>query len=102
MNVREILMKVHELKPGMQHVNMEVKVLNVSKPKQVVAGRGVTHEILEVEVGDETGSIMLVLWDEKVIPLEAGDVLRIENGFVSSYRGNWRLNVGRFGKVTRR
>ena len=102
MKVEEILMKVHELKPGMQHVNMEVKVLNVSELKQVVAGRGITHEILEVEVGDETGSIMLVLWDEKVIPLGAGDVLQIENGFVSSYRGNWRLNVGKFGKLTRR
>ena len=95
-------MKVQELKPGMPHVNMEVKVLSVSKPKQAVTGRGIAHEILEVEVGDETGSIMLVLWDEKVIPLEAGDVLQIENGFVSSYRGNWRLNVGKFGKLTRR
>jgi len=37
-----------------------------------------------------------------VIPLEAGDVLQIENGFVSSYRGSWRLNVGKFGKLTRR
>ena len=101
MNVGGILMKVHELKPGMQRVGMEVKVLSVSKPKQAVTGRGVTHEILEVEVGDETGSIMLVLWDEKVIPLEAGDVLQIENGFVSSYRGSWRLNVGKFGKLTK-
>jgi len=102
MNVGGVLMKVQELKPGMQRVGMEVKVLGVSKSKQAVTGRGITHEILEVEVGDETGSIMLVLWDERVIPLEAGDVLQIENGFVSSYRGNWRLNVGKFGKLTRK
>jgi len=101
MKVEEILMKVHELKPGMQHVNMEVKVLNVSESKQVVAGRGITHEILEVEVGDETGAIMLVLWDEKVLPLKAGDFIQIENGFVTSFKGEWRINIGKYGNVTK-
>ncbi len=94
-------MKVHELKPGMQHVNMEVKVLNVSESKQAVTGRGVTHEILEVEVGDETGSIMLVLWDEKILPLKAGNLLQIENGFVTSFKGKWKINVGKYGNVTK-
>jgi replication factor A1 len=101
MNIEAILMKVHELKPGMQHVNMEVKALKVSELKQVIAGRGITHEILEVEVGDETGSIMLVLWDEKILLLKAGDFLQIENGFVTSFKGEWRINIGKYGNLTK-
>jgi replication factor A1 len=31
--------------------------------------------------------------------VEVGDIVRIENGYVNSYRGEIRLNVGRFGKL---
>ncbi|RLI42949.1 single-stranded DNA-binding protein, partial [Candidatus Bathyarchaeota archaeon] len=50
-------MNISELKPGMDHVNLRVEVLNVSEPKQIITGTGIKHNILEVEVGDETGSI---------------------------------------------
>jgi len=84
----------------MNNVNVEVKVLKTSEPKQVTTG-GAERTILEVEVGDEAGSITLVLWDDKVMPLDIGNILRIENGFVTSFRGDWRINVGRYGKVTK-
>jgi len=84
----------------MSHVNITVKVLNVSESKQVVTSAGVDHEILELEVGDKSGSIKLVLWDEKIIPdLKTGDRVKIENGFVTSFKGAWRINVGRYGEA---
>jgi len=91
---------VHDLKPGMSHVNMTVKVLEVSESKQMVTSAGVEHEILELNVGDKSGSIKLVLWDEKIIPdLKTGDKVKIENGFVTSFKGAWRINVGRYGEA---
>jgi len=27
--------------------------------------------------------------------------LQIENGFVSSFKGNWRINVGKYGKIVK-
>ena len=90
-------MDVRDLKPGMSHVNMTVKVLSASESKQVVTSAGVDHEILELEVGDKSGSIKLVLWDEKIISLKTGDMVKIENGFVTSFKGVWRINVGRYG-----
>jgi len=84
----------------MGHVNITIKVLSVSESKQVVTSAGVDHEILELEVGDKSGSIKLVLWDEKIIPgLETGDEVKIENGFVTSFKGAWRINVGRYGEA---
>ena len=94
-------MSIRDLKPGMDHVNMNIKVLNISEPQHVTTGKGIEHEILELEVGDETGSITLVLWDEKILPVKVGDVLRVENGFVTSFKGEWRINVGKFGEVTK-
>ncbi|MDH5268156.1 MAG: hypothetical protein OEW62_10835 [Candidatus Bathyarchaeota archaeon] len=94
-------MNIRDLKPGMSRVSMKVKVASVSEPKHVTSGKGVEHEILELEVEDETGSMAMDLWNEKIIPLNARDILQIENGFVTSFKGVWRVNVGKYGEVTK-
>jgi len=97
-----IKLSVRDLKPGMSHVNLTVKVLSTSESKQVVTSAGIDHEILELEVGDKSGSIKLVLWDEKIISdLKKGDMVKFENGFVTSFKGAWRINVGRYGAITK-
>jgi ssDNA-binding replication factor A large subunit len=94
-------LNIDELKPGMGNVNMKVKVLNTSEPKQIITGTGIKHDILEADVEDETGSIMLVLWNERILPIKVGDALQIENGFVSSFKGKWRINIGKYGDITK-
>lgn len=94
-------MNISELKPGMDRVNIKVKVLNISEPKQIITGTGIKHDILEGEIEDETGSIMLVLWNERILSIKVGDTLQIENGFVSSFKGKWRINIGKYGDVTK-
>jgi len=69
---------------------MKVKVLNTSEPKRIITGMSIEYKILEVEVRDETGSIALVLWDEKILPLRVGETLQIKNGFINSFKGEWR------------
>ncbi len=81
----------------MDHVNLKAEVLNISEPKLIITGTGVEHNILEVEVRDKTGSIALVLWNERILSLKVGDALQIENGFVTSFKGKWRINVGKYG-----
>lgn len=90
-------MNIRDLKPGMNHVNLTAEVLNISEQKQIITGTGLRHNVMETEVKDETGSIALVLWDERILPLEVGDNLQIENGFVTSFKGKWRINVGKYG-----
>jgi len=86
----------------MDHSNIEVEVVEVSEPKKVTMGSGVKRDILELRVKDETGAIFLVLWDDKIIQgLKVGDNLQIRNGFVTSYRGEWRINVGKNGETKR-
>jgi replication factor A1 len=94
-------MNICDLKPGMSHVNLKVKVVRTAEVQRVTTGRGVEHEIQELKVEDETGSITLVLWDDKIIPLETGDLLQIENGFVTSFKGDWRINVGKYGEISK-
>ncbi len=95
------MLNIRDLKPGMGSVNIKVRVTDISKPKHITTGKGIEHEILEAKVKDETGSITLVLWDERVIPLKVGDILQIGNGFVTSFKGEWRINVGKYGEVAK-
>jgi replication factor A1 len=85
----------------MSHVNIKVKVVSTAEVQQVTTGKGIEHEIQELKVEDEAGSITLVLWDDKILPLKVGDLLQIENGFVTSFKGDWRINVGKYGEITK-
>ena len=92
---------LRDLIPGMSGVNLSVEVVQVSDSKEVVS-RGVKREILELKVKDETGTITLVLWDDRIIEdLEAGETLHIKNSFISSFRGDRRVNVGEYADVER-
>jgi len=95
------MLNIRDLKPGMSSVNIRVTVSEILKPKQIITGKGVEHEILEAKVEDETGAITLVLWNEKILPLKVGDVLQIGNGFVTSFKGQWRINIGKYGEITK-
>lgn len=86
----------------MSRVNIVAKILNSRGSQQVVQSGGVDHEILELEIGDDSGSIKLVLWDDKILAdLKKDDSIKIENGFVTSFKGVWRINVGRYGTLTK-
>lgn len=91
---------VRDLVPGMDNVDIEVEVADVSKPKKITMSSGAKRDVLELEVKDRTGAIALTLWDDKIIQdLKVGDSLQIRNGYVTSYRGEWRINVGRYGEI---
>lgn len=60
-------LKVDALKPSLRNVNVTVKVVNIEEPRSVTFRRDVSvHRVAEALVGDETGSVVLTLWDEKI------------------------------------
>jgi replication factor A1 len=50
-------------------------------------------------IGDETGCVYLTLWDDNIEKVNEGDTVNIGNGYVTLFRGNMRLNVGRYGTL---
>lgn len=93
-------MKVEQLKPNFRNVNLIVKVLNISSSRAFQSRRsGREHLIAEAFVGDETGSVLLTLWDNQINMFQVGDVLEIRGGYTSLFKGSLRLNVGRSGQI---
>lgn len=92
-------MNVRDLRPGMLNVDIRVRILNVSEPIEIVTRNGKRRRLVEAEVGDLTGTTMLTLWEERIGSVAVGDVIQIENGFVTSFKGQMRLNVGKYGRL---
>jgi len=84
----------------MRAVEVEARVLEVSEPRQVRSRKtGEPLRVAEAAISDETGSIKLVLWNDQTRQVEANEKIRIENGYVTSFRGEKQLNVGRYGTL---
>jgi replication factor A1 len=94
MSLAEEFVKIESLKPYARSVNVKGKVLKVGEARVVSQGE---HRVADALIGDETGCIFLTLWDDDVVKYAEGDVVQINNGHVSVFRGSMRLSAGKYG-----
>ena len=94
--------KVKDLTPRSNKVNVLVKVMGVGEPKEIPNRfGGEAKRVAEARVGDETGTILLSLWQDQIGSVKEGDVLFIDNGYISLVQGHMHLKVGKYGKMTK-
>ncbi|HTY75935.1 MAG TPA: single-stranded DNA-binding protein [Candidatus Nanoarchaeia archaeon] len=92
--------KVGELTPQSRAVNVTAKVVSKSEIREIPMGRdGSAHKVCDALVGDETGVVYLTLWDDNITKVNEADSIRVENGYVTLFKGNIRLNIGKYGKL---
>jgi replication factor A1 len=95
------LTDIKDLADGMKRVSVEAKVVEKGDPREVRSKfKDETYRIVDAVIADETGSIKLTLWNEQIEQVNVGDNIKIENGYVTSFKGEAQLNVGKFGKMT--
>lgn len=93
-------MKIIELKPGMKRVEITAKVIEKSEPREVTTRFGDTSRVATAVIQDESGTTKLSLWNEAIDQVNVGDTVKIENGYVTTFRGETQLNVGRYGSIS--
>ena len=92
--------KVGELTPTSRAVNVIAKVISKSEVRNIASGRdGAPHRVCDALVGDEGACVYLTLWDDNIEKVNEGDTVSIKNGYINLFRGNMRLNVGRYGTL---
>ncbi len=93
-------MKIAELQTGMKRVEVEADVVDKGNTRQVQSRMsGETFNVADAVIQDETGNIKLTLWNEQIDQVNVGDRIRIENGYVTSFKSEIQLNVGKYGKL---
>jgi replication factor A1 len=94
-------LKISELEDGRKNVSIAVRVDEKNEPRQVNSRyKDETYTVADVVVSDETGTIKLTLWNEQIDQVEVGNTVKIDNGYVSSFRGEIQLNVGKYGTMS--
>ncbi len=92
-------MKISELKPGTGNVNLEVEVASVDAPREINK-YGRKLRVANATIKDDSGSIVLTLWNDQIDNVKAGDKIKIEQGYVGEWQNNPQLTLGKFGKLT--
>lgn len=82
-------------------MDIEGKVTDKSETREVTSRfKNETYKVASAVIADETGTVKLTLWNEQIDQVNVGNIVKIENGYVSSFRGEIQLNIGKFGKLT--
>ena len=95
--------KISDLTTYSRRVNLVAKILEAGEVREVSSSSdGQLHRVAEALVGDETGTVLMTLWDENIDRFGIGDVVEIENGYAGTFRGSLRLNVGKYGTIDKK
>ena len=92
--------KVIDLKSGMGSVDVTARVIDLNERETEVDG--VTKKVFSGVIADETGKAQFTSWHD--FKIKEGDVLRINGGYVKSWKGipqltfDERVNVSKLDK----
>ncbi|MCW4015016.1 MAG: hypothetical protein NWF06_01470, partial [Candidatus Bathyarchaeota archaeon] len=85
------------LTPQSRGVNTIVKVVSKGEVRSVTGRDYSVRRVADALVGDETGCIYMTLWDDKIDAINEEATLKITNGYINLFRGNMRINIGKYG-----
>ncbi|MFW9913157.1 MAG: hypothetical protein ACFFEU_11830 [Candidatus Thorarchaeota archaeon] len=92
---------VAELRPRMKNVTISFKVMETGEEREVTSrGSGESHRVMDAVVGDSTAVVSVPLWDANIEEVKIGNTYTLKNGYTGLFRGNLRLNIGRYGELS--
>jgi replication factor A1 len=85
----------------MKNVTVEAKVTEKSEAREVLSRfKDEAYKVTTAIIADETGTIKLTLWNEQINQVNVDNTVKVENGYVTSFKGEIQLNIGKYGKLT--
>jgi replication factor A1 len=90
---------IKSLKRGMKRINVKARVLAISRPSSALTRSNGYVTFTKVTLRDETGSVDLTLWQDRMDALAVDDIVEIHDASVTAYRGETQLRIRRHSKV---
>lgn len=85
----------------MKNVTLEARIIEKTEAHEVLSRfKDETYKVATAIIEDETGKIKLTLWNEQINIVKINDKIKLDGAYVSSFRGELQLNVGRNGVLT--
>jgi ssDNA-binding replication factor A large subunit len=92
-------MRISYILPGKKGVETRVTVKSAGEPITVKTRNGNDILMQNIELVDETGSIILVLWSDNTGKYRSGDVLNIKGAYAIEYDGKLQLRLMKTGTI---
>ncbi len=89
-------MKVNELKDKGQVDEITLKIVSKEEPKEV---RGGSLKVCNATGEDDTGKVVITLWNQDIDKVKEGDTIKITKGWSQNYNGSMQVSSGRFGTL---
>lgn len=99
-DVSEKPKQIRELRFGMKRISIKARVLNVPKATVVFTRYGEHARVTNALIADETGTIKLCLWNERVDTVLVDSVVHITNANVTKFRGENQLTLGKNAELS--
>lgn len=90
--------RIADLKPGMS-ASIEGEVISIEASREVRTKYGKLIRVANATVADDSGQILVTLWGNDIDRVSIGDKIRIENGWVSDFKGTLQITAGKSGKM---
>ena len=102
--VTERAQQIKDIKDGMGDLNLTGKVLEISDVRTFQRKDGTDGKVGNLLLGDSTGAIRVVLWDEKtdiLTGIECGDAIDVINGYAreNAFSHKVELQIGNQGII---
>ncbi|MFW9964028.1 MAG: GNAT family N-acetyltransferase [Candidatus Sifarchaeia archaeon] len=92
--------RIEDIRDRQQRVIAEGHVDSIAGPRTVTSRKtGEELKVADVTLTDDTGSIKLVLWNNQIPQVKVDSNIRIEEGYVNSYRAELQMSVGKWGMI---
>lgn len=100
----EAKLRIGDLTSGLSDVSLTCRVIHVFPAHTFSRRDGREGKVLRMLIGDSTGSVAAVFWDEKADHVSAskiapGKIVRILHGYTRERRGEVEVNVGSRGQI---
>jgi ssDNA-binding replication factor A large subunit len=96
-------LKLKDVLPGENSLNVVGKVLFVNEPREFIS-KGRKGRVASVQIADETAQMRLTIWDEKIIDqlkeLNQGDIIKIHNSYSRRNNNFTELHLGSKSQLT--
>lgn len=96
----ENLTTIDQLGPNSRELNFMAKVIEIGETKHISKrDTGEEHQVQEILLGDQTGTVLLSAWNENVGAFEIGKTYMFRNAKTILFQRHIRVSLGRFGTV---
>jgi replication factor A1 len=92
-------LKVEDLRVGMKKISIMAEVLETAEPSKVHTQFRDNAVVSNAIIGDETGKLLLCLWDQQINSVSKGDCIEIKNAHVATFKGEKQLRLGKNGSI---